>query len=43
MDKNEALAIIKRACESVVADFPSHQKIQEAIRVIASELFPDKK
>jgi len=34
MDKKEAESIIKEACALLVANLASHQRVQEALRVI---------
>jgi len=34
MTKTEAINIIKQACSSVMADLPTHSKIQSAIALI---------
>jgi hypothetical protein len=39
-DVNEALLIIRKACSSVVADYATHQAIQEALHTIEDELVP---
>lgn len=42
-EQQEALSIIKTACESVIADWPNHLKIQGAIQTIEAGLMPPEK